>query len=194
MLVREDGGRHEYRNLLAAHDSLERSSERNLGLTVSYVAAEQSVHGVRLFHVLSDVVYRGKLSVRLLVFKRIGKFPAHIVVGVKGNTLRSLSSGVKLNKLLCHLSCCGFGFALCAHPVRSAHLRQLYHACVRACSDVFRYVVELIYRQKQLVASGVFYVNIVPRSSVDRQRLKSHVLTDTVGFMHDDISDFEVRV
>jgi hypothetical protein len=41
MLLREDRGRHEHRDLLVVHHGLERGADRDLGLAVAHVAADQ---------------------------------------------------------------------------------------------------------------------------------------------------------
>ncbi len=44
MLLGQNGGRHQHRHLLAAHNRLESSPERHLGFTVTHIAAEQAIH------------------------------------------------------------------------------------------------------------------------------------------------------
>ena len=66
MLCGQNCCRHEIRNLIPCHDRLKRTSERNLGLSVSNVSAQQSVHRIRLFHILFHLLYASELVVSFL--------------------------------------------------------------------------------------------------------------------------------
>ena len=67
VLLREDRGRHQDRDLPAILHRLERRADRDLGLAVADVAADQAVHRTRGLHVLLDGLDRGQLIGRLLV-------------------------------------------------------------------------------------------------------------------------------
>ena len=51
MLLRQNGRRHQHRDLPAAHDSLEGGPDRHLGFAVANVPANQTVHRFGSFHV-----------------------------------------------------------------------------------------------------------------------------------------------
>ena len=51
VLLREDRRRHQHQHLLAVLGGLERRAQRDLGLAVADVAADQPVHRPRRFHV-----------------------------------------------------------------------------------------------------------------------------------------------
>jgi hypothetical protein len=56
MLLRQQGGRHEDRHLLAVLDRFERGAQRHLGLAEADVTHQQAVHRLRLFHIRLHVV------------------------------------------------------------------------------------------------------------------------------------------
>ncbi len=71
MLLREDRRRHEHGDLLAVLHRLERGPDRDLGLAVADVTADQPVHRHRLLHVVLDVVHGGELVGGLHVGERV---------------------------------------------------------------------------------------------------------------------------
>ena len=71
VLVGEQRGRHEHRDLLAVLHRLERGAHRDLGLAVADVAAHQAVHRDRPLHVGLHVVDRLQLVGRLLERERL---------------------------------------------------------------------------------------------------------------------------
>ena len=70
VLRREDGRRHEHRDLLAVLDRLERGPDRDLGLAVADVADDEPVHRPDGLHVVLDLDGRAELVGRLLVRER----------------------------------------------------------------------------------------------------------------------------
>ena len=55
MLLGQHRSRHQDRHLLAVHDRLERGPQRYLRLAIAHIAADQPVHGPRLFHIHLDL-------------------------------------------------------------------------------------------------------------------------------------------
>ena len=101
VLLGKDCGGSQKGNLLAAHNCLECSTEGKLGLSVTHVSADETVHDRGALHVILYVPDTGKLVLRLLVFKLSFKTKLPVVVPGKGITLGVLPSCVKLNQVLC---------------------------------------------------------------------------------------------
>ena len=55
MLLGEHGRRHQHGDLLAVVDRLERGPDRQFGLAVADVAADQAIHGPGALHVALDL-------------------------------------------------------------------------------------------------------------------------------------------
>lgn len=69
MLLRQDGGRHEERHLLAVHHSLKGRAQSDLCFAVAHVAAEQAVHHAGGLHVLFDLRDAGELIRRFFIWE-----------------------------------------------------------------------------------------------------------------------------
>ena len=67
--------------MLAVGNALEYRSQRDLGLAESDVAAEKSVHGIGLLHILFNFIYAAELIIRLDELKTALKIVLHINVG-----------------------------------------------------------------------------------------------------------------
>ena len=67
VLLRQHGGGDQHRDLLAIHHCLERGPQRDLGLAVADIAADQAIHGPAGFHVVLDRLDGHELVARLLV-------------------------------------------------------------------------------------------------------------------------------
>ena len=81
MLKRKNRCRHKDCTLFAVGNALERRSESNLCLTESDIAAKQSIHRVRLFHIVLDFLYTSELIIGLFIFKTTFKIILHINIG-----------------------------------------------------------------------------------------------------------------
>ncbi len=75
VLRRKQRGGHQHGDLLAVLHRLERGAHRDLGLAVADVATDEPVHRHRPFHVVLDLVDRGKLVGRLHVGERVLQLP-----------------------------------------------------------------------------------------------------------------------
>ena len=151
VLKREHGGGCEKRHLFAVHYRLERGAHRHFRLAVSDVAAEQTIHRDRRFHVPLDVGDRGHLIGRQLVRKRVLEFLLPVRVGGKGMAAHRLSRRVELQQLLGHV----------AHGLLHAGLGLLPGGAAKAIdwrprrAGVLLDEIEPLDRHEQLVLAGV---------------------------------------
>src|SRR6516165_4505679 len=76
-----------HRHLLAVLHSLERGAHGDFGFAVSHVAAEETVHRGRGFHVLLDRRYRSELIVGLAIVERALELALKFVVRRKRRSL-----------------------------------------------------------------------------------------------------------
>ena len=81
MLLGKDGSRDEKSTLLAVHDALERSTQRNLRLSIADIAAEQPIHYSIGLHILLDLFDRRKL-IRSFVERKAELKPA-LPIGIR---------------------------------------------------------------------------------------------------------------
>ena len=124
VLLDEERGRHEHRDLLAVLDRLERGAHGDLGLAEADVAREQAVHRDRPLHVGLDLVDRLQLVGRLGVGERLLELALPGRVGAEGVALGGHAGGVELDELDGDVAHGAARLALRLRPVAAAHLRQ----------------------------------------------------------------------
>ena len=88
VLLGEDRRRHEHQGLLAGVGRLERGAQRDLGLAVADVAADQPVHRALGLHVLLDRLDRVALVGRLAVREVLLELAQPVRVGLEGVAAR----------------------------------------------------------------------------------------------------------
>ena len=99
----QDGGRHQNRALLSIHDTFKRCTNCNFGLAKSYVAAEQSVHRNRLFHVILDFLNTTQLVIGLVIRKTSFKVILPVGILTEGVSFCRFSFGIEFDKLIRHI-------------------------------------------------------------------------------------------
>src|SRR5438552_1943619 len=99
----EDGGGGEDGNLFAIRDRFERRTHRHFRLTITDVAAEQTIHGRFALHVALDVRDGSVLVVGFFKFERVFKFALPVAVSSERKALRRLSRRVEFEKFVGHV-------------------------------------------------------------------------------------------
>ncbi len=132
MLKRQNGCRREERDLLAVHHGLERGAHRDFRFAVPDVAAEETVHRRRRFHVALDVGDGVHLVDRQIPLERIVELALPVRVGAEGVARHRLARGVQLEKLFGHVAHGLLDAGLGALPRGAAQLveRRLCRAAV----------------------------------------------------------------
>ena len=194
MLKCEQGSGNENSDLLAAKHRLVGGTERDLGLTVAHVAAEQAIHGNGLHHVLFDLVGGCQLTFGLVVFKGILKRFLIAVVRGEGMTWAAHALGVELDQLLCHILGGGFCARLGFFPGVAPHFGELYETVVGMRTDIFGDLVKLFGGQEQLIRACVGNADVVARHTVAGQRFNARVATDTVGLVDHVVANLKLRI
>ena len=136
VLLGQNRRRHQKRRLFAVEDALHDRAQRDFGLAVTDVAAEQAVHRLLLFHVRLDLLNAAELVICLLIAEFFLKFYLPRRIRCKGVALEALALGVELNELLGELFGGGLRAGLGFGPLRAAHFGEL-DWCVLARADVF---------------------------------------------------------
>ncbi len=167
VLLDEEGGRDEHRDLLAVLDRLERGAHGDLGLAEPDVARQEPVHRDRLLHVGLDLVDRLQLVGRLGERERLFELALPRRVRAERVALRRHARRVELDELDRDVADGPARLALRLRPVAAAHLREGR----RLAADVLRQQVELIGRDVELVAG-------VP--ALGRRVLEDEVLADAL--------------
>ena len=125
MLLRQDGCRHQDGDLLPVHDGAECDPQRNLGLAVSHVAAEEPVHWLLRLHVRHACVNGLLLVGSRFVWEggREGAFPVRD--GLELAPLRGGTHRLDAKQFRRQIPGGVFGLLLLASPDGRAKLRKL---------------------------------------------------------------------
>ena len=122
VLLDEQSGRHEHGDLLAFLDCLERGTDSDLGLSVTHVAADQTVHRHGLLHVRFDLVDGGQLIGGLDIVEGVLEFALPGGVRSEGVTDGGLAGRIEADELSGDLLNGLAGLRLRRLPVGAAHL------------------------------------------------------------------------
>ena len=93
VLQGEHGGRREHRHLLAILHRLEGGAHGHLGLAVTHVAADQTVHGLRRFHIALDVCDGSRLVVGFVEVEGVLELALQCCCRAKTRCRRRLCAG-----------------------------------------------------------------------------------------------------
>ena len=147
VLLDQQRGRHEDRDLLAVLDRLERRPDRDLGLAVADVAADEPVHRDRALHVGLDLVDADQLVGGLDVGEGVLELALPRGVGAEGVALGGHPGAVEPDQLAGDLLDVLLGPALGLLPVGAAQLVQRRGLAADVAGDL----VELVGRHGQPV-------------------------------------------
>ena len=101
VLIGEHRGGHHHRHLLGVACRLEGSAHRHLGLSEAHVAAYQTVHGSRCFHVGLHVVGGFELVGGVLIEETCLQFVLHERVGGEGEPSLATACGIEAYEVAC---------------------------------------------------------------------------------------------
>ena len=194
MLVRQNGGRHENRDLAIRLYGLERRTHGDLGLAVSDVANEEAIHGPWLFHVLLDVDGGFPLIRRILEEERRLELSLPRGVGEMRGPGGDLSAGVEVEQLDRHLLDRGARLVSLLRPPLSAELveaRRHGFAVGVARGTVPLDLVDAVEGHVEAVATFVLDDRDLDGALADEDRLQSAVDADAVLEMHDEVAGLE---
>ena len=147
----------QHRRLRPVLHRLEDGAHRHLGLAEADVAADQTVHRPRLFHVRLDVVDRLELVLGLDEAERALHLGLPRCVGAEGVALHGQPAPVELHQLVRHLAGRGARLGPGALPVGPAHLRERRGLAPAVRRDG----LDLVDRQVQPVAAAVLQDQVV---------------------------------
>ena len=150
VLGHEQRRRHQHRDLLAVLHRLERRPDRDLGLAVADVAADQPVHRHGALHVGLDLVDGAELVGGLVEGERVLELALPRRVGAEGVALGGLPGGVQLDELGRDLAHGLAGAVLALGPVAAAEPVQ----AGLLAADVAGDLVEGVGRDEQPVGGA----------------------------------------
>ena len=191
MLFRQQRGRCEDRDLLAAHDGDEGGAQRNFGLAEADVATDQPVHRFAASHVLDHGVDRGALVRRLLEAEtlREGFIVARGIL--EGMTFARGAARVQVQQFGGGISNLLRSFLLRLFPLAGAEHMQ--RRIVGRCAGIARNHMQLRYRHVQLGFLRILEVQEFSLAFTKVHAQQAHVAADAVIHMHDRVADLQLR-
>ena len=191
VLLRKDGGGDEHQRLLAGLGRLESRAQRDLGLAVAHVAADEAVHGVRRLHVVLDLVDGLRLVVGLLVGERLFQAAHELAVRRIGEPGDGLTGGVQLEQLAGHLHDRRARPGLDRLPVRAAELVERRGGAGGA--DVAADLADLVVRDEDAVVPAELEQQVVASDVGDGARLDAGEAGDAVVLVHHEVARAHVE-
>ena len=195
VLLDQKRGRHQDRHLLAVLHGLEGGPDRDLGLAVSDVAADQPVHRHDLLHVPLDLFDGRQLVGGLDETESVLQLALPSGVRREGMTAGRLPGGVELDQLGGDLAHRLAGPALPLGPVGAAHPVQRRVLAAHVAGDLVERVHRHVEPVARLTASGrgVLDHQILANRAGDRPLHHLDVATHPVLAVHDRIAGDQLQ-
>ena len=190
MLLGEDRRRHQHHHLLALGRRLVGGTQRDLGLAVADVAADQPVHRPVGLHVGLDRLDRVDLVGGLAIGERALELELPLAVGLEHVALARLALGVEVEQLAGELAGRAARARLDRVPALRAERRELRRVAARA--DVARDLRQLLGRREDLVVALVLELEVVAGDAGERLRLEAGEAGDAVVLVDDVVADAQV--
>ena len=181
VLLRQQRGRDEHRDLRAVLHGLERGPDGHLGLAEADVAAHQPIHRRGVLHVGFHVGDGLGLIDRLLIRERIFELALPGCVGREGVAGAVHPRLVEHDELLRDLRDLGFDAGLGLRPVAAAEAAQRRLVTAGVVADG----VDLVGRDVQLVVAPVLEQQVVALDVADRAFHHPAEAGDAVLVVHD---------
>ena len=190
VLLGEDRRRDEHQDLLAVGGRLDRGAQRDLGLAVADVAADQPVHRALGLHVGDHVLDRVALVGRLAVGE-VGLEVAQLLGELRERVAAAaLALGVEVEQLAGELLRGAARARLDLVPARAAELGQRRRAAVGA--QVAADLRQLVDRHEDLVVALELEVQVVAGDAGDGLGVEAGEARDAVVLVDDVVAGAQV--
>ena len=191
VLLGEDRRRHQHQHLLAGVRRLERGAQRDLGLAVADVAADQPVHRALGLHVGLDRLDRRRAGRASRWYgNAASNSRSQSRVGLEGVAAAALALRVEVEQLAGELLRGAAGARLDLVPARAAELGERGRVAVGA--DVARDLRELVDRHEDLVVALELEVQVVARDAADGLGVEAGEARDAVVLVDDEVAGAQV--
>ena len=190
MLIGEQCGGNQYRDLLTVLHRLERGPHRDLRLAVADVATDHAVHRDGLFHIGFDFGDRGQLIDGLGEPEGVLHFGLPRCVGRERVARRGLSLGIEGDKLTSDLTNRLARLGFCIGPVTAAEATE----AGLLTADVAGELIERVHRYEKPIGllaaltGGVFQNEVLPPGAADGALDHLDEPADAVLVMHHQIT------
>jgi hypothetical protein len=189
VLLREQGGRHQHRDLASCTRGDKGCAQCDFGLAEADVAADHAIHWLRHREVADDRLDRGELVGRFLERETRGERFVHRAIDRDRETLSRLPARLDLEQLGGDIANAFGGLALGFLPLLAAERMQ---GCgFWRCAGIAVDQMQLCDRHVELVALRVFDLEVFGAFAARVERDQSAIATDAVILVHDRRADCE---
>ncbi len=185
MLAREDGGRRDDGDLHPAHGGDKGPAQGNLGLAETDIAADQPVHGPAGGEIAQHIVNRVELVVGFLIGEARGELLIEAMTGIGDLALLQETLRRDLHQLGGHLQDALLGLRLSGLPTGPAKLVEHASGILAAIAAD---EVDILHRQEDPVAAGIFQLKAIMRRGGELQRLQPGITANAMIDMDDQVS------
>ena len=189
VLGREDRRRHQDHHLLGVGERLLGRADRDLGLAVADVSADQPIHRPLRFHVRLDRLDRLELVGGLAERERPLEPELPLAVGGELMAAAGLTLGVEVDQLAGHLASGAASLRLHLRPALAAELRELG---TLAAADVAGDLGELLGGDEDLVPVAVLELEVVAGDPGDGAGVEAGEAGDAVVLVDDVLAGGQV--
>ena len=176
--------------LLPFHHSFESSAHCHFGFAVTDVAAKQSIHRRRLFHILLHILDRRFLIWSQDVFEAIFKLALPGGVCGESITTNKLALSIQTQKLVGHIAHGPLGFGFCFLPTETAESIQTGLLSFRA--RITLHQIQPLDRNIKLRILRVEEQHKLAAARAQIQRLQTAKTSDAVVYVDHEVAGFEI--
>ena len=191
MLLRQNGGGNQIDDLFPLLHSLEGGTDGDLGLTVTYVSADQTVHDPVTLHVRLGIRNGIQLILRLLEGEHFLELPLPYGIFSKSIAFTLLSDRIQLHQILRHGTDGAAYLRLGMLPFLAAQFVQL-RLLRRIGGGILLDHIQSGSQNVQITAVPVFNLEVVLDNLVYLDLLDTFIYPQSMGLMHHIIPDFQV--
>jgi hypothetical protein len=182
VLLRQQRGRHEHRDLLAGLNRDEGCAQRDLGLAEADVAAHDAIHRLAAAEIGDDLLDRLRL---VGVSSNWNAASNAAQVRLAGDQLFALAAARREYRSSSSAAVSRIAARLCASPSPTCRCRACAAARFGRRAGVAADEVECLHRHVQLVAVGVFEQQEFVGQPADVERREADEAADAVVLVHD---------
>ena len=190
VLLGEQGGRREQRDLLATHHGDEGRAQRDFGLAETDVAADETIHRLAARHIADHGGNRGGLVGRFLEAEAFRKF--HVVARLERERMAFArrTARVQVEQFGGGIANLLGSAALGLFPLTGAE--RVKRGAFRIGAAIARNYVQLRDRHIEFAFAGVFEVQELGFTFAEIHRHQTHIAADAVLRMHDRVAHLQL--
>ena len=189
VLLGEQRGRHQYRDLATALNGDEGGAHGDLGLAEAHVAAHQTIHRSRRYQVFDHGVDRSLLIGRFFELESRRELLILVAGGEEGVSLARFAACIDVEQFGRDVAHALRSLALDALPLVTA--QSVQRCVIDRCAGITANQMQGRHRHVKLVALGVLEVQKLLLQSRDVEGAQAEITSHTMIFVHHRFADVQ---